>query len=88
MKLTNFDEFGKTVRTLRKTKGLTMAELAKACGVTLKAVSNWEHYNVIPRKPEVKRKLFETLGIEDNGLSEEKKVKKYKITIYLEIEEV
>jgi|APIni6443716594_1056825.scaffolds.fasta_scaffold546832_3 transcriptional regulator with XRE-family HTH domain len=36
------DTMGDRIRALRRARGLTQAELAKLCGVTKSAVSQWE----------------------------------------------
>ena len=40
--------FGKIVKKLRKSYGLTQVELAKRLNVTKQAVSNWENNNILP----------------------------------------
>lgn len=54
--------FGEKVKMLRKEKGLTQAELAEACNVTLRTVQNYEGKNLFPKGQDVVNKLCETLG--------------------------
>lgn len=54
--------FGKAVRTLRKEKGLTQAELARVLHVTDKAVSKWEQGRGFP-EISMLDELSEALGV-------------------------
>ena len=54
--------FGEKVKQLRKEKGLTQTELAKAVGVTLRTVQNYEGKNLFPKNQDVVNKLCVVLG--------------------------
>lgn len=40
---------GKAIRQVRQMRGMSVAELATACGVTQGAISHWEHGRFSPR---------------------------------------
>lgn len=54
--------FGSMIQTLRKQRGMTQLDLARAMGVTDKAVSKWERDLSMPDVGSLP-KLAETLGI-------------------------
>lgn len=53
--------FGEKVKMLRKEKGLTQAELAEKCGVTLRSIQNYELKSLFPKSQDVVMKLCEVL---------------------------
>ena len=42
------EEFARRLRELRKEKGLTQGQLAKATGLTVSAISSWENNTRVP----------------------------------------
>ncbi len=61
-------KFGEKLKALRKERGLTQNELAKAVGVGTRSVVGWEQEGRYPRKRELYAKLAEVLGTEENYL--------------------
>ena len=61
-------KFGEKVKTLRKEKKLTQAELAKAIGVSARAVQNYEITDAHPKQRDVYKKLAEVLDVDVNYL--------------------
>lgn len=61
-------KFGEKLKALRKERGLTQNELAKAVGVDTRSVVGWEQEGRYPRKRELYAKLAEVLGTEENYL--------------------
>ncbi len=53
--------FGEKVKMLRKEKGLTQAELAEKCGVTLRSIQNYELKSLFPKSQDVVMKLCDVL---------------------------
>ena len=52
-------KFGEKLKALRKERGLTQNELAKAVGVGTRSVVGWEQEGRYPRKRELYAKLAE-----------------------------
>lgn len=61
-------KFGEKVQTLRKEKHLTQAELAKAVGISARAIQNYEINDAHPRKREIYGKLAEIFDVDLNYL--------------------
>lgn len=61
-------KFGEKLKALRKERGLTQNELAKAVGVGTRSVVGWEQEGRYPRKRELYAKLAEVLGTDENYL--------------------
>ncbi len=62
--------FGKKLNTLRKEKGLTLAQVADKIGVTLSAYKGMEYRNTRPMTMREYRRLAKTLGCEVDYLTE------------------
>lgn len=60
--------FGEKVRQARIEKDMTQAELAKAVGVSLRTVLNYENENRYPNRREVYGRLAEVLDVPVNHL--------------------
>ncbi len=63
--------FGEKLRILRKEKGLTQAQLAKAAGLGLKTINNYEAGSTYPQNREVYTILSQILGCDTNYLHNE-----------------
>ena len=61
-------KFGEKVQTLRKEKHLTQAELAKAVGISTRAIQNYEINDAHPRKRDIYNKLAEIFDVDLNYL--------------------
>lgn len=61
-------KFGEKVQTLRKEKHLTQAELAKAVGISTRAIQNYEINDAHPRKRDIYSKLAEIFDVDLNYL--------------------
>mgnify|MGYP002626667380 CR=1 FL=1 len=57
-------EFGEKIKQLRKENNLTQEELAKAVGLSARAIQSYEQKNVKPRKIEIYKKLADVLGVD------------------------
>ena len=64
--------FGSMIQTLRKQRGMTQLDLARAMGVTDKAVAKWERDLSMPDVGSLP-KLAETLGITVDELLQAKR---------------
>ena len=56
------ETMGKRIRTLREAKGLTQIELAKICGISREALSQWESDTTENPKLEPLIRLYHALG--------------------------
>lgn len=61
-------QFGEKLREARKKAGLKQKDLARAIGVSLRTITNYETANVYPKKREHYYKLAEVLGVDVNYL--------------------
>lgn len=61
-------KFGEKIKTLRKEKKLTQADLAKAVGVSARAIQNYEITDTHPKQRELYGKLAEVLDVDVNYL--------------------
>ena len=61
-------KFGEKLKTLRKEKKLTQADLAKAVGVSARAIQNYEITDTHPKQRELYGKLAEVLDVDVNYL--------------------
>ena len=61
-------KFGEKIRKARISAGLSQEELAKAIGVSLRTVTNYETEHRVPRKIETYGKIAEALNIDVNYL--------------------
>lgn len=64
-------KFGEKVREARKQAGLSQEEFAKAIGVSLRTITNYETNGVYPKKREIYPKIAEVLGVDINYLMTE-----------------
>lgn len=64
-------KFGEKVREARKQAGLSQEEFAKAIGVSLRTITNYETNGVYPKKREIYPKIAEVLGVDVNYLMTE-----------------
>ena len=64
-------KFGEKVKKSRKNIGLSQEEFAKAIGVSLRTVTNYETAGVYPKKREVYSKMAEVLNVDINYLMTE-----------------
>jgi len=55
-------DLGQAIKTLRQNQGLSQAQLADRCGVTVNAVSSWETGKAWPPKGTAE-KICEALGV-------------------------
>ena len=55
-------DLGQAIKTLRQSQGLSQAQLADRCGVTVNAVSSWETGKAWPPKGTAE-KICEALGV-------------------------
>ncbi|MDO5028106.1 MAG: helix-turn-helix domain-containing protein [Bacillota bacterium] len=60
--------FGSKLRKLREDRNMTQADLAKALGLSLKAVSNYELKGTRPRKMEMYEKISQLFQVDINYL--------------------
>lgn len=63
--------FGEKLRKYRMEKGLTQAELAKAAGLGLKTITNYESGTTYPKNREVYKTLANILGVDADHLHNE-----------------
>lgn len=63
--------FGEKLRKYRTEKGLTQAELAKAAGLGLKTITNYESGATYPKSREVYKTLANILGVDADHLHNE-----------------
>lgn len=63
--------FGEKLRKYRMEKGLTQAELAKAAGLGLKTITNYESGTTYPKYREVYKTLANILGVDADHLHNE-----------------
>lgn len=63
--------FGEKLRKYRTEKGLTQAELAKAAGLGLKTITNYESGTTYPKYREVYKTLANILGVDADHLHNE-----------------
>ncbi len=63
--------FGEKLRTYRLKKNMTQQELAKAVGLGLNTISNYEKGKTYPQNREVYAKLAQVLGIDADFLHNE-----------------
>lgn len=61
-------KFNEKIREARKAAGLKQDEFAKAIGVSLRTVSNYESGERYPKKRETYHKMAEVLGVDVNYL--------------------
>jgi transcriptional regulator with XRE-family HTH domain len=61
-------KFGEKIKNARTTKNMTQAELAKAVGVSLRTMVNYENGERYPKKREIYGKLASTLDLDVNYL--------------------
>ena len=61
-------EFGKTIKAIRKEKGMTQVQLAKFLGVSEASICNWEKGNFTPNRFGIKV-ITEKLGIDCSHLA-------------------
>ncbi len=61
-------KFGEKVKALRKEKKLTQADLAKAIGISARAVQNYEITDAHPKQREIYKKLAEVFEVDVNYL--------------------
>lgn len=61
--------FGEKIRFLRTRKNITQAELAKAIGVSLRTLINYETYSKIPQKKGIYEQLADTLDTDVSFLT-------------------
>lgn len=76
-------QIGKTIELLRRSKNIKQKDLAKACGISVTALCNFEKEKYNPSQ-EVLRKICDALGIslpcfllymiEDTDIPEEKRM--------------
>ena len=64
-------KFGEKLRKFRLEKGMDQTELAKAAGIHVNTVSNYESGKTYPKKREVYITLANILGVEPNSLHNE-----------------
>jgi len=57
-------EVGKTIRSLRQSRGLTQGQLAELLGVSRVTVSDWERGRASPRSEVVFDRIQEVLGLD------------------------
>ena len=60
--------FGEKIRDLRTQKKLTQVELAKALGLSLRTILNYESGDVFPKKREIYFKMSDLFGVDVNYL--------------------
>ena len=63
--------FGEKVKTLRKTKDMSQAQMAQGIGVSLRTVGGWEKEGRYPKQHELYQKLADTLGCDVSYLMTE-----------------
>lgn len=56
-------KFGEKLRIARRKAGLSQEEFAKAIGVSLRTITNYETNHVYPKKRELYPKIAEVLGV-------------------------
>lgn len=61
-------KFGEKIKTLRKEQKLSQADLAKAVGLSARAVQNYEIAGSYPKNREMYKKLAEVLKVDVNYL--------------------
>ncbi len=61
-------KFGEKIKELRQNKKMTQADLAKAIGLSARAVQNYEIASAYPKKREIYAKLAEALDCDVNYL--------------------
>lgn len=62
--------FGEKIKFLRTRKSITQAELAKATGVSLRTIINYETYNKVPHKRDVCMRLSDALDVNESFLTD------------------
>ncbi|MBQ3393023.1 MAG: helix-turn-helix transcriptional regulator [Lachnospiraceae bacterium] len=60
--------FSQKVREARRQAGMTQRQLAEACGISLRTLTNYETGRSFPRSEEQLRRLAQALGIEESYL--------------------
>lgn len=65
-------KFGEKLRKARRQAGLSQEEFAKAIGVSLRTITNYETNGVYPKKRELYPKIAEVLGVDVDYLMTEK----------------
>lgn len=61
--------FGEKIKFLRTRKNITQVELAKAIGVSLRTLINYETYNKMPQKKDIYKRLADTLNTDVSFLT-------------------
>ena len=61
-------EFGEKLRNARLAKQMSQPELAKASGMSIRTIQNYESNERLPKKAETYTKLAEALGIDERVL--------------------
>lgn len=64
-------EFCEKIRMARKAKGLSQKELAKASGMALRTIQNYEQGKVLPKKKDTYTALAKALDISEDVLLDE-----------------
>ena len=76
------NSFGKRLRTLRKSKGLTQQKLADLVCVSFMTVRRWESGERMPRIDEIKQ-ICEVLNVTETDLLNEKKSERWVLEIVI-----
>lgn len=63
------DTYGRRLRDLRRAAGLTVEQLAVACGATVSSVYNWESESECPAPLQRYRRMAEALGVSLDDLA-------------------